>query len=161
MRSRTDPLLAPGATKESAIQLIRSGIEMRNGAPSAARIAKECLARRFLLSPEEQLLVGCAILIGTANKADADIGDATWKLASRSLLKRGKADVVLHFALKVFTIELARQKYPKAYAGLERAKPAAERLPAHHAGILQYERSVEEYVYLTGDAEGGERLTLE
>lgn len=161
MRSRSDPLLAPGATKETALNLIRSGIEMKNGAPSAARIAKECLARGYLLSHEERLLVGFAILLGTSNQVDTDQGEATWRLAAGPLVKRGRADIVADFALRLFMAHLARNKLPKARTALEKAKPAVELLPERHHAVLQYARCLEEYVYQSGDVDGGSRLTLE
>lgn len=161
MRKYSDPLLGPGATKETALNLIRSGIEMKNGAPTAARIAKECLARGYLLSHEERLVVGFALLAGTSNAADTDQGDAAWRLAAGPLIKRGRADLVADFALRLFTAHLARNKLPRARAALEKAKPAIELLPERHHAVLQYIRSLEEYVYQSGDIDGGERLTLE
>ena len=160
MRSRSDPLLAPTASKESALKLVRSGIEMKGGAATAARIAKECLVRGYLFSHEERLLIGFAMLVGMSRKHDVDTGEATWRLGANALLKQGRPEPVLHFALRLFATELARKKYRKAYAALEKAKDAAERLPSHHAGVLQYERCVEEYVYLSDDTQGGERLQL-
>lgn len=160
MRTHRDPLLAPGASKETALHLIRSGIEMKGGAASAGRIAKECIARGFLLSHEERLLVGFAILVGLTRKEDVEVGEATWRLAAAPLLKHGKAPVVLHYALRIFSTGLARKQYPKARKGLEKARPAAEKLPAHNAGVLQYAACIEEYVHLSGDIEGGERLKL-
>jgi hypothetical protein len=160
MRSRSDPLLSPGASKDTALTLIRSGIEMKNGAPSAARIAKECLARGYLLSHEERLLVGYAILVGTSNASDTDQGEAAWRLAAVPLLRRGRADIVAEFALRLFTTHLERNKLPKARAALEKAKPAVELLPERHHAVLQYARGLEEYVYQSGDVDGGVHLTL-
>ena len=160
MRNRSDPLLAPGASKETAIKLIRSGIEMKGGIPSAARIAKECLVRGYLLSHEERLLISFAMLSGLTRPHDVDTGETTWRLAAPQLLKRNKAEMVLHYALRLFAIEVARKKYRKAHAALEKAKVAVERLRPPHAGILHYNQCVDEYVRLSGDMEGGEGLLL-
>ena len=161
MRGRSDPLLAPSASKETALRLIRIGVEKKGGAPSAARIAQECLARGFLLSHEERLLLSFALLTGLTRKHEVDAGEASWQLASNALLRQNKPGIVLQYALRIFAAELERQRYPRAYRALERARRPAERLPAGHPGALHYGRCVEEYVYLSNDTEGGARLRLE